>query len=75
MKGFAGQNLQAFEINFVPAIEFYVAFGKIIAHDADHFHRAEKAGRDRRMAGRAAEQPGIFCLRSFDGIQRGRTDD
>ena len=62
MKRFAGQNLQAFEINFVPVIKLDVFFGEIVADDADQFHRAEKARRDRRMAGRAAEQARVFRL-------------
>jgi hypothetical protein len=33
VKRFAGQNLQAFQVNFVPAIKLEVFLGKILADD------------------------------------------
>ena len=75
VKRFAGQNLQAFEINFVPVIKPDVFFGEIGADDANQFHRAEKARGDGGVAGRAAQQARIFRSRSLDGIQRRRTDN
>ena len=60
MKRFARQHLQAFEVNFVPAIKLDVFLRKIFADDADQFHRRKKTRRDRRVAGRAAEQARIF---------------
>ena len=71
MKRFAGQNLQAFEVNFVPPVKLEVFLRKILADDADQFDRAEKARGHGGMAGRAAEQARVFRVRSFDGIQRG----
>ena len=65
MKGFAGQNLQAFEVNFVPAIKLEVFLGKILADHADQFDRAEKARGDGGVAGRAAQQARVFRLREF----------
>ena len=69
MESFARQSLQTFEINFVAAIKFDVFLGKILADAANEFHRRKKTRRDRRMAGRAAEQAWIFRVRSFDGIR------
>ena len=75
MKRFAGQNLQAVEVNFVPAVKLEVFLREIVADDADQFDRAEKARGDGGMAGRAAEQARVFRVGSFDGIQRGGTDN
>ena len=52
MKGFAGQNLQAGEVNFVPAIQRDVFLREIFADAADQFYRRKETRRDRRMAGR-----------------------
>jgi hypothetical protein len=62
VKRFAGQNLQAFQVNFVPAIQLDVFFGEILADDADQFHRAKKARGDGGVAGRTAEQTRVFGL-------------
>jgi hypothetical protein len=70
MEGFAGQNLEAVEVNFVPAVKLEVFLWKVVADNANQFDRAEKARGDGGMAGRAAEQARIFRVGSFDGIQR-----
>ena len=62
MKGFAGQNLQAGEVNFVPAIQRDVFLREIFADAADKFYRRKKTRRDRRMAGRAAEQARVSLV-------------
>jgi len=75
MKRFAGQLLQTLKINAVAVVELDVFLGEILADDADEFYGREKTRRHRRMAAGTAEQPGIFRVRSFDGVQGGGTDD
>ena len=75
MERFAGQDLQAGQVNLVPAVKLEVFFRKIVAHDADEFDRAEKARGHGGMAGRTAQQARIFRFGSLDGIQRGGTDN
>ena len=68
-------HLQAREVEPMALVERGVFLREILANDADEIHVAEKAGRDRRVAGGTAEQPRVGSLRGFDGIQRRRTDN
>src|SRR5256885_1677759 len=67
MKSFPGKNLQPFEVNAMALIKLNVTLRKIIADDSDKFDRAEKTGRNGSMAGRTAQQTGIFRFWRFDG--------
>jgi hypothetical protein len=51
MKGFTGQDLEAFEINPVPLVELKVFLGEILANDSDELDRTEKAGSHRGVTG------------------------
>ena len=75
VKRFSGQDLEAAQVNFVPAIKLDVFFRKILADNADQFDRREEARGDGGMAGGAAEQARVFPGGSFDGIECGGTDD
>ena len=75
MEGFPRQNLQTVQINPVTFVQPQVTIGKIIAHHANQFDRGEKTGRDRRVAGGAAEQARVFCAGSLDRIQGCRADN
>jgi hypothetical protein len=75
MERFARENLEAFEINLMATEELKVFFGEILTDDADQLHGSKETGRDGGMAGRAAEEPGIFGLGSFNGVQGGGTDN
>src|SRR6185436_7354402 len=54
MKGFAGQNLQAFEIDAMAFVKLQIALGKIVTNDADEIDRAKKARGHCGVAGRTA---------------------
>jgi len=64
-------DLQPVEVDAVPPVELEVAFGEIVANDADQSHGREKARRDRRVTGRSAQQARVFGLWGLDGIQSG----
>jgi hypothetical protein len=74
VKGFAGKNLKAFEIDAMAFVKLDVVFGKIVADHSDEFDGTEKAGGDRGVTGGTAEQPWVFCFGSFDGIEGSRAD-
>jgi hypothetical protein len=67
--------LEAFEVDFVASIEREIRRGEVFADDANQSGWGKKAGGDGGMAGGAAEETRIFGVRSFNGIQGGRTDD
>jgi hypothetical protein len=75
MESFSRLNLQAMEVDAMAAVELHVTLGKIVAHHADQLDRAIKAGGDGRVAGRSAEEAGIFGLGSFDRVEGGGTDN
>ncbi len=74
-EGFALRDLQAGEVD-VAALEILeVRWWEVVADDADHVHRREKARTDRRVRSGAAEEIGVLFHRSFDGIERDGTND
>lgn len=54
MEGFAGGNLEAFEVHLVAAVELEIFFGKIRADDADEPDGRKETGGDGGVAGGAA---------------------
>ena len=75
MERFARRDLQSFQINFVFAVKVQVRLGEILPHHAHQPDGREKAGREGRVAGRAAQQARVFRLGSFDGIQGRRANN
>ncbi|SRR6266704_163489 len=75
MEGFAGQNLEAFEVNAMAVIELDVSPGKIVADNANEFDGTEETGSHGGMAGGAAEEARVLAFGSFDGVEGGRADD
>jgi len=75
VKRFAGKNLQAFEINVMALVKLEVTFWKIVADDSDEFDWTEKAGGNRGVAGRTAQQTRIFSFWRFDRIEGSRANN
>ena len=74
-ESFPGHALHAFRVDLArfPEVEFRRR--KIVADDADEFHRRKKARAERGVGSGAAEQVGVLLHRSFDGIERDGTND
>jgi len=62
---FLRENLEALEVNFVPAIKLNVFFGKSSPTTPTNFDRAEKSSRDGGMAGRPTEAGADFPRSEF----------
>src|SRR6185436_6137510 len=75
MEGFTLLNLEALQVDAMLLVESHVSLGKISSHNAHQFHRREEAGRHCRMAGGAAQQARVFCVRRFDGIEFSAADN
>ena len=75
MKGLAGENLEAFEIDAVTFVELDIPFRKILADYADEFYRAEETRGNGGMAGGTAEETRVFGFGSFDGVERSGAND
>src|SRR5436190_18415006 len=75
VESLAGENLQAVQLNAMPAVELDVSFREIFTDDANKFYRAEKAGGNCRVARGTAEQTRVFGFWGFNRIKGGRTND
>jgi hypothetical protein len=56
-------------------VQAQIGLGEILSDYAHHADGGKEAGGDCRVTCGTAQQPGVFGFGSFDGIQRGGTDD
>lgn len=71
VEGFAGDDLETFEVDLMFAIEADIIFWEIVADNPDELDGGEKAGGDSGVAGGAAEKARVEGAGGFDGIQGG----
>ena len=75
VEGLARLDLEARQVDAVLLVERDILLGEILADHAHEVDRGEEAGRDGGVAGRAAEEPGIFGRGGLDGVECGGADD